>query len=299
MNETLYNESLFTESFGWQPQAFIWLSPVWDTTGQTIVDFIYMYSNEVGLHYLQLNREQLKHIRISNTPSLTDGMRQRIMAEMVKVFLTGETLITNIYNPIIDKYGKVSRIKFRNGILTSIQDTTEEAKAIQQLQEKTRELELQKELSNSILDVSMNGILAMEAVRNEEGDIIDFTFTKINQKCASFLGLPVASIVGKRYLDLLPLSKQNGLLELKISVIETGQPIQKEIWFDRAGKEGWYNVSIVKLGTNGIVQTFASITEIKQDKEQLEKAAQRFETVVNSSQAGMFTLLPIKDEKEV
>lgn len=297
MNDTLYNETLFAESFGWQTQAFIWLSPVWDASGKTIIDFTYMYSNEVGLNFLKLTPEHLKRIRISDTPSLTDEMRQRIFSEMVQIYQTGQSSVTNTYYPILNKYGKVSRIKFRNGILTSIQDTTDEERAIQLLQEKTRELEQQKELSNSILDVSINGIVAMESVRDEEGNLIDFTFTKVNEKCAVFLGLPIEYLVGKRYLELFPLSKQNGLFALKVNVVETGEPIQKEVWYDRTGNEGWYNVSIVKLGTNGIVQTFANITETKQSKELLKRSAQRFETVINSSQAGMFTLQPIKDEK--
>lgn len=298
MDNTLYEEALFAENFGWQPQAFVWLAPVWDVKTQTIIDFTYMYSNEVGLNYLNLKPEQLQNIRISNTPTLTNEMRVQILREMIEVYNTGITSITNIYNPIINKYGKVSRIKFRNGILTAIQDTTDETKAIQQLQEKTAELAQQKALSNSILDASINGILAMEAVRDSTGNIIDFTFIKVNQKCVDFIGLPEASIIGNSYLSLFPGSKDNGLFDVKVQIVKTGEPIQKEIYFNSLGREGWYNVSLAKLGTNGLVQTFANISESKRDKELLKTTAERLQTIVNSSQAGMFTLIPVKDDKD-
>lgn len=44
---------------------------------------------------------------------------------------------------------------------------------------------------------------------------------------------------------------------------------------------------MVQLGTSGVVETFANITESKRDKEQIEQTAERFGTVVNKLQADM------------
>ena len=116
MIDNQFDSHLFAEFFDWQPQAFLWLHPVWDVSGIRIINFEYDYSNEEGLNYLKLTRDMLGHIRISNTPSLTDGMRQGILDEMIRVYITEETASTDLYNPVINRFGRVYRIKFRGGV---------------------------------------------------------------------------------------------------------------------------------------------------------------------------------------
>jgi light-regulated signal transduction histidine kinase (bacteriophytochrome) len=135
-----YNPLLFAEFFDWQPQAYVWLQPVWDRERKNIVDFKYVYSNQLGLDYLKLSREMLGNIAISNTPSLTDEMRPRILKEMLDAYHSGETVSVDMYNPIINKYATVYRLRFRGGILTTIHDKTEEKLAILELSKTTREL---------------------------------------------------------------------------------------------------------------------------------------------------------------
>lgn len=139
--ELTFDPQLFSEFFDWQPQAFVWLTPVWDDTHSEIVDFTYMYSNRQGLDYLKLRPDMLGEIRISNTPSLTDDLRPVVLNEMKHVYNSGETVEINMYNGVIDRYGTVYRIKFRGGVLTTIQDKTLEKKAIIELIAKTAELQ--------------------------------------------------------------------------------------------------------------------------------------------------------------
>jgi signal transduction histidine kinase len=136
-----YDSKLFAEFFDWQPQPFVWHQPVWDVEGKKIVDFEYVYSNALGLDYLKLTRDMLGKIRISNSPSLNDEMRPRIFNEMLQVYTTGETITLDMYNPVIDKYANVFRIKFRGGVLTTIQGKTAEKRAIQELDKRTKELQ--------------------------------------------------------------------------------------------------------------------------------------------------------------
>jgi signal transduction histidine kinase len=136
-----YDSKLFAEFFDWQPQPFVWLQPVWDDGDKKIVDFRYVYSNALGLEYLKLSREMLGNICISNTPSLNDEMRPRIFNEMLQVYNTGQTITVDMYNPVIDKYGTVYRLKFRDGVLTTIQGKTNERRAIIELDKRTKELQ--------------------------------------------------------------------------------------------------------------------------------------------------------------
>ncbi|RYF11452.1 MAG: MSEP-CTERM sorting domain-containing protein [Deltaproteobacteria bacterium] len=141
MSEPLLDQALFTELFDWQPQAFVWLRPLWDEAGGQINDFEYIFSNEVGLDYLKLQRAQMGSLRLSTTPSLTDELRQKVLGELVAAYTSGDTVSVDMYNPVIDRYARVYRIRFRGGVLTTIQDKTTEQRAIRELRERSRQLE--------------------------------------------------------------------------------------------------------------------------------------------------------------
>src|SRR6185369_14834434 len=136
-----YDPRIFAEFFDWQPQPFVWLRPVWDTRDQTIRDCEYTYSNEPGLNYLKLSREMLGKITVANTPSLADDMRVSVFNEMLRAYTTGQTVAVEMYNSVLDKYGTVYRMKFRGGVLVTIQGKTEEKRAIIELNRRTKELQ--------------------------------------------------------------------------------------------------------------------------------------------------------------
>jgi signal transduction histidine kinase len=141
MIDTGYDPQLFSEFFDWQPQSFVWMQPIWNDAADTIVDFLYVYCNRVGLDYLKLTKDMLHKITIANSPSLTDEMRPAILDQMVKVYTTGETISIDLHNPLLNTFGRVFRIKFRGGVLTTIGDKTAEKNAIQELSDRTKELQ--------------------------------------------------------------------------------------------------------------------------------------------------------------
>ncbi|RYY65582.1 MAG: hypothetical protein EOO12_06635 [Chitinophagaceae bacterium] len=141
MSEPTFDQALFSELFDWQPQAYVWLRPIWNESGEGVADFEYVFSNDAGLQYLKLSRAQLGHLRLSDTPSLTDEMRPKILAEHLRAFTDGETVTADMYNPIINRYARVFRVRFRGGVLTMMQDKSDERRAIQEISERTRQLE--------------------------------------------------------------------------------------------------------------------------------------------------------------
>jgi len=136
-----FDPRLFAEFFDWQPQPFVWLRPVRDHDEKKIVDFEYVYSNLPGLDYLKLSPEHMGKIRVSTTPTLNDDMRPKTFREMLEAYTTGKTVVVDVYNPVIDKYATVYRIKFRNGVLVTIQGKTLERKTINELNKKAQELQ--------------------------------------------------------------------------------------------------------------------------------------------------------------
>jgi len=136
-----FDPKLFSEFFDWQPQPFVWLCPVWDHDKKNVLDFEYVYCNPPGLEYLKLSPGQIGKIRVSNTPTLNDEMRPKTFREMLEAYTTGKTIVIDVYNPVLDKYATVYRMKFRDGVLVTIQGKTQERRAINELNRKTQELQ--------------------------------------------------------------------------------------------------------------------------------------------------------------
>jgi len=287
------NDTIIAELLDSQPEVVMWYTPVWfsesDTTNK-IIDFELNYCNDEACRLLNLPKEDLLGQTLLASNIVSDKHRQEFFEQFKEVWLTGERQTFSYYHEELGIYIEAVRSKLKDGIISVNRNRTKEYFQEQQLKR-------DKDLINSILDASINGVFALEAVRDNEGKIVDFIFIKANEVCARLLNKTEEEIIGKSYLSLLPPSKVNGLFDLKCEVVETGKTVEKELHYKGVGIDGWYNISIARLGRNGVVETFTDITESKRDKIQLEQSAERFKTVINASQAGMFTLIPILDDK--
>ncbi|MDJ1179725.1 diguanylate cyclase [Roseofilum sp. BLCC_M91] len=126
-----------------------------------------------------------------------------------------------------------------------------------------------RSLLSGILNSSLDAIAALEARRNEQQKIIDFRCLLLNPMAYQLLGK--SQLQGKSLLRALPGLKLDGLLDEFISVVETSQAIQKEIYYAHDGIEGWFEILLVKLG-DGLTVTFRDISKRKQIELALEQA---------------------------
>jgi PAS domain S-box-containing protein len=128
-----------------------------------------------------------------------------------------------------------------------------------------------KQLAEAVLNTSINGVLACEAIRNTNGQIVDLEIILINKAFTEILGLTEAEVIGKTYLSVFPSSKGNGMFDVNCEVIETGKTDKLEYFYKDTGLEGWYQVSLSKFGENGLLATFIDISEYKRNFLQLEQ----------------------------
>ncbi len=128
--------------------AFLML-PLW--VDNEIADFEYRYVNEEFERTIGYSKEQMIGTRISNSPLLNDELRARFLQQLKEVFITGNKIQDKLYNPVLDTYFNFTRTKFRDGVLTVMQDKSQEYKMI-------RQLENQQNLLNNILHNTSTGI---------------------------------------------------------------------------------------------------------------------------------------------
>jgi signal transduction histidine kinase/PAS domain-containing protein len=283
MNVTKPNEQLIADLFDAQPESVIWFKPVWSTKGgEQVIDFEAFYCN--------VTKDKVIGARILNTDLLDSSSQQMIFEQCLQVWQTGEPLEHTYYNTHLKKYFNVLRSKVMDGILSVTRDRT-----AQVLIEKERER--QNDLLNSILDASINAIFALDTVRDEHGKIVDFTFSRVNSTITKIVGKPADEIENTSFLQLYPTAQHIGLFELNCRVVETGQSLRREVYYKGDGLDNWFDVSMVKLGDNGLVVTFNDITGQKKDKQSIEEAAHLLQDVVNTVQNGIALLAPVYNEQ--
>ncbi|MEI6948673.1 ATP-binding protein [Paraflavisolibacter sp. H34] len=276
--DNLYDAYLFSEFFDGQPQAVVWTRPLFDRQGGSPVDFEYVYCNDEGARYLNLHRDEVSGLRISNSPTLTDDLRQNILEEMIRVYRDGKPSQSRIFNAAVNKYAKVLRSPFRGGVLSVIQDISEEARMI-------RELDQQRALAGSILDASPNGVFVAKALMDEKGRTRDFLIERVNPAFTRLLGLSSnRGLLGQSYLHLFPADEHNRVFVMHCRVFETGRPESQEIYYPHL--DTWFQISSVKLDS-GVLVTFSDISGQKRAAGQIEEQRRLLENILVHSSGGI------------
>lgn len=132
----------------------------------------------------------------------------------------------------------------------------------------------------SVLNSSLDGIAAIQAVRNlETGEIEDFRCLVVNPVLARAFGRTGEEIIGKLGLKKFLKKIEPELFDRFVNIIETGEPLQQDFYYE-SGKSSWFHFVAVKLG-DGCAITIRDITERKQIELALQKANQKLELLAN------------------
>jgi signal transduction histidine kinase len=126
------------------------------------------------------------------------------------------------------------------------------------------------------LGVSSVGFTVMDAVRNDEGAIVDFEWRYANTAAEKIIGTPAPALLGKRVTQVLPdnWAASPELLTLFSQVVEDGQSRDAEVPRVIARERRWLHNIAARLG-DGVVVWFADVTERKRVEGELRDADRR------------------------
>ncbi|VXD14943.1 putative signal transduction response regulator [Planktothrix serta PCC 8927] len=124
----------------------------------------------------------------------------------------------------------------------------------------------------SLLNSSQDGIAAIQTVRDlMTEEINDFRCLVVNPIFAKLLGQKRKDLIGKTSLKKLLNQLIPTLFDSLISVVETGEMIEKTFYWENNDQQNWYYLTAIKFG-DGCSITIHDITNLKiiQFKRQME-----------------------------
>ena len=123
----------------------------------------------------------------------------------------------------------------------------------EEVRRRTRELRQAEEFLQATLDSSPYIVQAFEAVRDENGKIVDFIWVFNNQAGYRQNG----DVIGKSLLRQNPGVVATDLFAKFVEVTETGVSYDQEQFYNHEQFDGWFHQTLVKMGDGFVMNTEA------------------------------------------
>jgi PAS domain S-box-containing protein len=157
--------------------------------------------------------------------------------------------------------GDVTAVNDESGLHVGVVSGLRDVEALVQAREKAH---ADRAALRATLDSLLDPHVRFEAVRDETGKIVDFTYVEANPAACSYLGMDYQDLVGTRMLDLFPGVTGAGLLAQYRRVVETGEPlVVDDVVYAhelRSKQDRHLDVRSTRVG-DGLSQTWRDVTD--------------------------------------
>lgn len=284
--QTNFDEHMVAALLDIQPDSIVWYVPVFSSE-QQIVDFTINYCNEAACKFLNSTASEVLGTRLLSSAFRQALNKEEAFKQCLQVWNTGQTQEFNFYSAVLNKFFNVQRTKVLDGVLSVIRDQTNTTLIEQEKQKHA-------ERYNSILNASLNGIIALQCIRNAENAIEDFMVTEANDSGFRKNGLQPDAI-GKSLLQLDTGFISKKYFDLCKDVVNSGKPIRKEIPVEIDGELFYFLVSWSKLD-DGVVINVADITQSKNYEATIKLQANQLQSILDASIDPICAMRALKNE---
>lgn len=239
------------------------LKAVRNTAGE-IIDFHYLFANTFIGKLLQMEVEEI--IGSSMLTLIPENRNNGFFDLFCRLLQTGESFQdeTHFLTQHIDSWFQFVIVALDSETLVvSTEDITEKKRAALQLEE-------QRNLLDSILKNSSNGISVSRIYRNEQGRVIDALTILANDAAVKFIGLPKDIYLSKRATEIEPNIISSPYYQSCVRTLETGEPFMIQYQMESTGR--WLELTVSKLDDDHLIHVFSDVTPIKEAQLQLERS---------------------------
>ena len=130
-----------------------------------------------------------------------------------------------------------------------------------------------KQNMDAIVNTSLYSIVVLEAIRDEQNTIQDFRYVLLNAVAQKQFLMDVEEIQRSSLLQLFPGVKNTGQFEWYRKVVETGEDIRFDVFYQGDGYQNWFTNACSKLN-DGLVVYYYDITGEKLAEETIRQLNQ-------------------------
>ena len=141
------------------------------------------------------------------------------------------------------------------------------------------------ELLQANADGMLDPQILIEAIRNGQGDIVDFVYRNVNRAACEYLGLSRENLLGARLLQSFPGLKSSALFASYVATVETGQPLELENFLyenEALGVSRHYDVRGSRVG-DGLSVSWRDVTERHEEARRIAESEERYRLLVDNS----------------
>ncbi|MFG1993805.1 SpoIIE family protein phosphatase [Actinoplanes sp. NPDC048988] len=143
----------------------------------------------------------------------------------------------------------------------------------------------------AMLDTDPQGWALARSVR-DDGGIVDFTLVYINEAGCRLVGRPREEMVGRRYRQLWPETVNDGTLQLYCTVVETGEPATRTVYYDRSSVAGHFDMRVGPYD-DGFIVRFVDLRQVTVSPR--SAAGARLYDMLDAAFDGFTVLRPVRD----
>lgn len=252
-----------------------------------IIDFRIKLYNQVSHSLTGIKEEERR--TLSFRELLKSLKSEDVYERYLHVVQTGEPLTLTYFSGRSKHWLQLVAVKLGDGFLVSIANISEAKQSQQSLQQQSHYL-------NAILNASISAVATMEAIRNDNNEIVDLRYKAVNKRFLEWLQMPEEKVLKGTMLELFPGTKESGIFQNYCDVIEKGLPRQLEVRYHGKDTHVWYDLSIERLDEHTAVGAFYDITLRKNAFDQIKQQKNLLDNILSNSSNGISASEAVRNE---
>lgn len=134
---------------------------------------------------------------------------------------------------------------------------------------------------------NLDSVYFLQALHNNQGDVIDFVFTDLNERALQALGMAYDDVIGQQLCELLPINRTAGFFERYVAVYRSGITLEEEFHLDTPQfPDTWLHHQVVPV-PDGVVISSRDVTESRRARERLYASEALFRSAFDHTIIGM------------